>query len=73
MSKKVITGGAWSDDASALKCPACGRNTVGILRYINEHGAHMHTRYLCASWPSGAGEPCGWAGWYVPNAQTTPM
>lgn len=54
-----------------LPCPECGRYRILGYRLDNEHGAHMHTHYVCTFWASGAARACGWHGWTVPGWDVT--
>lgn len=58
-----------------LPCPDCGQDSVIGYLFLNEHGEHMHTYYVCTFWPSGKRADggyevrprCGWGGWTVPG------
>lgn len=73
----LISERVWDAD---LPCPECGnRSVIGFL-YLDQHGQHQHTHYVCTFWRSpddksvylkpgydASKDRCGWHGWSVPG------
>jgi hypothetical protein len=66
--------------ALELPCPNCGESRLLGFLYLNQHGKHMHTHYVCTFWKSeedpgvymdpdhdSTVNRCGWHGWVVPE------
>jgi len=74
---RPIGSRVWDVD---LPCPECGnRSVIGFL-YLDQHGHHQHTHYVCTFWKSpddrsvyltagydASKDRCGWHGWGVPE------
>lgn len=50
---------------ATLPCPDCGNMSVIGFLYLDQHGRHQHTHYVCTFW--AAKDRCGWHGWTVPG------
>lgn len=66
-------------------CPDCGNVSLLGFLYLNQHGAHMHTHYVCTFWASeedpgvymdpdhdSTVNRCNWHGWVVPAPKKLP-
>lgn len=65
---------------AGLPCPECGNMAVIGFLYLDQHGSHQHTHYVCTFWKSpddknvyltagydASRDRCDWHGWSVPG------
>lgn len=65
---------------ATLPCPDCGNKSVIGYLYLDQHGHHQHTQYVCTFWRTpedksvylqagydASKDRCGWQGWSVPG------